>query len=184
MPEITQLSGHRGAQCSSRWAVASSLVLGVPRQVSSSPFVPFPLPLLCPSPVSLPVPLSFLSPVASGPHSPTSHPLPPPLSLSVSSATSYMGPSGIWAFRGPRSWSDAQPSVPVPLPCGCSRKGGQRAGSGGRSSRTWNRGSALVRKETRKQGAWGERVRGCRSGQRLPGAVNWSHSQLYEQIWA
>lgn len=61
MPEITQLSGHRGAQCSSRWAVASSLVLGVPRQVSSSPFVPFPLPLLCPSPVSLPVPLISFS---------------------------------------------------------------------------------------------------------------------------
>lgn len=102
MPEITQLSGHRGAQCSSRWAVASSLVLGVPRQVSSSPFVPFPLPLLCPSPVSLPVPLSFLSPVASGPHSPTFAPSPTaPLSFRLICSFVYGAIGNLGIQRAP-----------------------------------------------------------------------------------
>lgn len=63
---------------------------------------------------------------------------------------------------------DAQLALAVPLPCGRGRKGGQRAEGGGRSGPTWSWGPALVGKERRKQGTWGQRVWGCQGGQRLP----------------
>lgn len=129
-------------------------------------------PICCPCPV-LCLSHSSVSLLASllHSHSPTfSSPLHPRPSLSVSSPGS-MGPSpGIWAFQVPGDNTDPA-SLAVPLPGGCSRKGGQRAEDGGRRSQTCNCSLALIGKETRKQGTR-NRGCGCQIGQRLPSSCN------------
>lgn len=148
---------------------------------------PSQVPCFSPSPSSVPicsVPFQFspalhlLLPLSVSP-APTS-----PLPLSVLPPASHLGPSsGIWTVRDPWRPTDVQLSLTVPLPCGCGRKGGQRAEGGGHGGPTWNWGPALVGKERRKQGTWGQRVWGVRAGKGCPGAINRGHSRLYEQSW-
>lgn len=196
MPKVTQLPGHQGAKCSSRWALAYSPVLSIlPTGLCTSIFSsavfspcpaisPFSAPICCPFPVFCLSLSSVAFWVLCLTLSLSLSPLYPCPSPSVSSPAS-MGPDPQESGHS-RSLETTQtpPSLAILLPCGCSRKGGQRAEDGGRSSQTWNWGLALIGKEMRKQGTWGQRVWGIRLGKGCPRAINQNHSRLYEQIWS
>lgn len=112
--------------------------------------------LLCPFPVFHP-PFPSASLSASLPQSPpfSVSPAPPPFSLSLIFYGAILRTLGI---RRSLETAGALPSRSVPLPWGCGRKDGQRAEDGGRSSQNCNWSLALVGKERRKPGTWGQRV--------------------------
>lgn len=154
----------------SRWVVAYSPALTVlPAGLCISIFsgsLPPPFP---PPPPSLP--LFALLPVLGLPLIPFSFGLTHPLSLSplhpahlcVSSPfyrAVLLRNLGIW-----RSLGTTEPAIPRPLPCGCGRKGGQRAEEGGTAAKLalgpssgWERNE-----ETRNLGTEGVGVRGAKA---------------------
>lgn len=191
--KVTQLPGHLDAKCPSRWVLAYSPALSMlPTGLcisifSSAMFPPFPLPR--PSLPLFAAPFQFSAcpshQCPSGFSASLSHflcLLSTPALLSVSSPASMRPSSGIWAFKVPGD--NTSPAIPCFSSALWLQQEGWAKGRGrGRSSQTWNWGLALTGKETRKQGTWGQRVWGVRSGKGCPRAINQNHSRLYEQIW-
>lgn len=171
MFKVTQLPGHQGAKCFFQMGgclhpcsdhPASRFVYQHLFKFPASSFPPPPsLPrLLCP----FPLPFSFV-------------PLTPPFSVSVSFLQGHLLRNlGIWRSLGT---TETQPSLAL-----CPVAAAGRVGKGQRRETQqpkWNWGPALVGKETRKQGTWGQRV-WVSEGQRLRRSVSQGHSRLCGQI--
>ena len=154
---------------------------------SSSLFLPFSPyhSLLCPFPV-LCLPLSSLSLLASLSHSPTFSvsPSPTTLLLSVSS------PLRIWGHPQESGHSEVPGDGQVPS-CPslslCPAAAARTVGKGQRMEATVAKpetGAQVWLGKKRGNKELGERgCAGVRTGKGCPGAVNGSHSRLYEQIW-
>lgn len=186
MVKVTQLRGHRGAKCfffPDGWLLTALFLPSCPQVCVSASFqVPclllsLPLPLLCPCLLCLfPVLHPPLIPFSLGLTHPLSlSPLHPPIPVSVSFLQGHLLRNrGIW-----RSLGTAGPGIPRPLPCGCGRKGGQRAEEGGTAAKLelgpssgWERNE-----ETRNLGTEGVGVRGAKA------APEWKSGPL-PALWA
>lgn len=173
--KVTQLPGHQGAKCSSRWAVACSPVLSILLAVCVSASFQFPLSsyltLLHPSLLSLsgvlPVPLTCF-PVASASLSHFLFLPPAPvfsLSLSFSFYEATLRNLGLRSFPWlqQEGWAKGRGRRP--------QQPNMELGPGS----DWERNE-----ETRILGTEGV---GCQTGKGCPGAIKQSHSRLHQRIW-